>query len=207
MRSALRAQAPSHVLQSVLGGALFKAAEAGDEPRLRELLAFELCALVDHPPPVRSRCPSSSVLPPPTPAPSGRCVFSPSTGPYLFPRRGESRNPLCGESRRRVTIRGKRPRERAQAIRRGQAQVQTAQARSVGAAGLVHAVRQLAAAILWERRKSVNFLASVGGCSSGTVLRAFFRPSRALRQFRQLVSSCQISLVTGTGKGPNWTEH
>ena len=56
MRSALRAQAPSHVLQSVLDGALFKAAEAGDEPCLRELLAFELCALVDYSPQVRSRC-------------------------------------------------------------------------------------------------------------------------------------------------------
>ena len=57
------AQAPASVLQSVREGALYKAAQAGDEPRLHELLGFALGVLVDFSPPVRSRaaCVSSPV--------------------------------------------------------------------------------------------------------------------------------------------------
>ena len=49
------AQVPPHVLESVCAGELYTAAEAGDELRLREMLAFALGTLIDISPAVRRR--------------------------------------------------------------------------------------------------------------------------------------------------------
>ena len=83
------------MLQSVREGALFKAAEADDEPRLRELLVFALGELVNFSPPVRSR--TACVPPFSRLSPSWLWIVPPqglSTRPFPFPwPRGRRRNP------------------------------------------------------------------------------------------------------------------